>query len=82
MRLAIKGAGYVGLPLALAFARFHSVICYDINSARIKKLQKGVDTNKQHLKKEILKKKNNIYIRSQFIKKNRYLYYNCSYTHK
>ena len=56
MRLAIIGAGYVGLPLALAFARFHSVICYDINSVRIKKLQNGIDSNKQHLKKEILKK--------------------------
>jgi UDP-N-acetyl-D-galactosamine dehydrogenase len=54
MRLAIIGAGYVGLPLALAFARFHSVICYDINSVRIKKLQKEIDTNKQHLKKVIL----------------------------
>jgi UDP-N-acetyl-D-galactosamine dehydrogenase len=59
MNIAIIGGGYVGLPLAIAFAKYYSVICYDINYKRIKELRKGKDTNKQHSKKEILQKKLN-----------------------
>ncbi|WP_435088574.1 nucleotide sugar dehydrogenase [Candidatus Pelagibacter bacterium nBUS_29] len=55
MTIAIIGAGYVGLPLAIAFANHHSVVCYDINKSRINELKKGIDTNKQHLKKELIK---------------------------
>jgi UDP-N-acetyl-D-glucosamine/UDP-N-acetyl-D-galactosamine dehydrogenase len=53
MTIAVIGAGYVGLPLAIAFARRHSVFCYDISKKRIDKLKKGIDSNKQHSKKEI-----------------------------
>ena len=53
MNIVIIGAGYVGLPLALAFAKDHSVICYDINKERIGELKRGNDCNKQHAKKEI-----------------------------
>jgi len=57
MTIVIIGAGYVGLPLAIAFAKYHSVTCYDISKERIESLQRGYDINKQHLKKEILQKK-------------------------
>jgi UDP-N-acetyl-D-galactosamine dehydrogenase len=57
MKIVIVGAGYVGLPLAIAFAKYYSVICYDINENRIKELKKGKDINKQNFKKEILQKK-------------------------
>ena len=57
MAIVIIGAGYVGLPLAISFAKYHSVICYDINKKRLEQLQKGYDFNQQHIKKEILKKK-------------------------
>jgi UDP-N-acetyl-D-galactosamine dehydrogenase len=57
MNIVILGAGYVGLPLAIAFAKNFSVISYDINKARIRELQKGYDKNKQYFKKEILQKK-------------------------
>jgi UDP-N-acetyl-D-galactosamine dehydrogenase len=57
MKIAIVGAGYVGLPLAIAFAKYYPVTCYDINENRIKELRKGKDSNKQHFKKEILQKK-------------------------
>ena len=57
MNIVIIGAGYVGLPLAIAFAKYHPVTCYDISKERIESLQKGYDVNKQHLKKEILQKK-------------------------
>jgi UDP-N-acetyl-D-glucosamine/UDP-N-acetyl-D-galactosamine dehydrogenase len=42
-KLSLVGLGYVGLPIALAFARKISVIGFDINSARIEKMKKGVD---------------------------------------
>lgn len=42
--IAIIGLGYVGLPLAAAFAEKYKVIGFDINSERIKQLQQGVDT--------------------------------------
>ena len=34
-KLAVIGLGYVGLPIALEFARKVSVIGYDINAKRI-----------------------------------------------
>jgi UDP-N-acetyl-D-galactosamine dehydrogenase len=57
MTIVITGAGYVGLPLAIALAKYHFVICYDVNKKRIEELTKGYDKNKQHFKKEILQKK-------------------------
>ncbi len=57
MKIAIIGSGYVGLPLSIAFSKYYSVIAYDINQKRVKDLIKGIDSNKQHSKKEILKKK-------------------------
>jgi len=57
MNIAIIGAGYVGLPLAIAFSKNYQVVCYDVNIKRIKALKKGNDYNKQHNKKEIQKKK-------------------------
>ena len=43
-KLAIIGLGYVGLPLAHAFAKAgHSVVGYDISAARIEELKHGKD---------------------------------------
>jgi UDP-N-acetyl-D-galactosamine dehydrogenase len=41
--LAIIGLGYVGLPLAVEFAKQYAVIGFDINSRRVKELQQGTD---------------------------------------
>ncbi|MDN3725270.1 nucleotide sugar dehydrogenase [Aequorivita sp. SDUM287046] len=41
--IAIIGLGYVGLPLAAAFAEKYKVIGFDINSKRIEELGRGVD---------------------------------------
>jgi UDP-N-acetyl-D-galactosamine dehydrogenase len=41
--LGIVGLGYVGLPLAVAFARRLKVIGFDINQRRVEELQQGVD---------------------------------------
>lgn len=57
MTIAVIGAGYVGLPLAIAFAKYYSVICYDIKKNRISELLRGIDSNKQYSKKEFLHKK-------------------------
>jgi len=41
--IAIVGLGYVGLPLALAFAKQYTVIGFDINEARVFDLENGKD---------------------------------------
>jgi UDP-N-acetyl-D-galactosamine dehydrogenase len=42
-RIGVIGLGYVGLPLALAFARDIEVTGFDLNAARIAELKAGVD---------------------------------------
>jgi UDP-N-acetyl-D-glucosamine/UDP-N-acetyl-D-galactosamine dehydrogenase len=46
-KIAIIGLGYVGLPLALAFAKKFSVIGFDINQARVDMMKNGVDPSKE-----------------------------------
>ena len=41
-KLAVIGLGYVGLPIALEFARKLSVIGFDIKDERIQLMQKGI----------------------------------------
>ncbi len=43
--LAVIGLGYVGLPVALAFAKKVKVIGFDISEAKIKTLNQGKDPN-------------------------------------
>ena len=48
MKLAIIGLGYVGLPLALAFAKkFPDTIGFDIKQSRIDELKRGIDTTRE-----------------------------------
>ncbi|SFB41780.1 nucleotide sugar dehydrogenase [Algoriphagus aquimarinus] len=42
-KIAIIGLGYVGLPLAAAFAEKYKTVGYDINASRVDQLQKGHD---------------------------------------
>ncbi len=50
-RIAVVGLGYVGLPVALAFARkVPGTIGFDVNSRRIAELQAGVDRNGEESK--------------------------------
>lgn len=42
-KLSLIGLGYVGLPIALAFARKISVVGFDINAARVELMKKGID---------------------------------------
>lgn len=50
-KLAVIGLGYVGLPIALEFARKISVIGFDINEKRIEMMKKGIDPSNE-LEKE------------------------------
>lgn len=52
-KICIVGLGYVGLPVALCFAKFSSVIGFDINTKRIDALQRGIDGNGEHTKGEL-----------------------------
>jgi UDP-N-acetyl-D-galactosamine dehydrogenase len=45
--VGIVGLGYVGLPLACAFARHLRVIGFDVNAERVAELQRSVDSNHQ-----------------------------------
>lgn len=42
-KLAVIGLGYVGLPIALEFAKKISVIGFDINAKRVEMMKKGID---------------------------------------
>ena len=46
-RIAIIGLGYVGLPLALEFAKKFQVTGFDINSKRIGELRAGKDSTRE-----------------------------------
>ncbi|MEM6725732.1 MAG: nucleotide sugar dehydrogenase [Bacteroidota bacterium] len=45
--LAVIGLGYVGLPIALAFARKVHVIGFDINLERIELMKQGIDPSNE-----------------------------------
>ncbi len=51
-KLAIIGLGYVGLPIALEFAKQISVIGFDINSKRVEMLRSGIDPSNEMTKKD------------------------------
>jgi len=53
MRIGIVGLGYVGLPLAAAFAKKYKVVGLDINSNRIKRLNQMEDDTKELSKDEL-----------------------------
>jgi len=57
-KIAIIGQGYVGLPLALAFADFFPVIGFDINETRIHELKSGIDRTLETDADELLRARN------------------------
>mgnify|MGYP000880981105 FL=1 len=46
-KLSVIGLGYVGLPIALAFAKKLSVIGFDIKEDRIQMMKKGIDPSNE-----------------------------------
>lgn len=46
-KLAVIGLGYVGLPIALAFARRLKVVGFDINARRVEMMRRGEDPSNE-----------------------------------
>ena len=57
LKIGVIGLGYVGLPLALEFAKKRQVIGFDISSKRIRDLKLGIDKTKEVTKKKLIKSK-------------------------
>jgi len=57
-KLGIIGLGYVGLPLAAAFAKKRNVVGFDINHERINELKQHVDITREIDSKTLKKLKN------------------------
>ena len=51
-KIAVIGLGYVGLPIALAFAKKVKVIGFDINEKRVALMNKGIDPSDELTKKD------------------------------
>ncbi len=46
-KLSVIGLGYIGLPLAISFARKVEVVGFDINKAKVKAYKKGIDVTNE-----------------------------------
>lgn len=46
-KLSLIGLGYVGMPIAVAFANKIDVIGYDLNSHKIDLYKKGIDPTRE-----------------------------------
>lgn len=53
--VAVIGLGYVGMPLALALAKYGQVTGFDINKTRVEGLKNGLDSNHE-IPPEVLQK--------------------------
>ncbi len=51
-KIGIIGLGYVGLPIALAFARKVSVVGFDINEKRVALMKQGIDPSNELSEKD------------------------------
>ena len=52
-KIAIIGLGYVGLPLAVEFAKLYQVVGFDINTQRVKELRSNLDVTLETTSKEL-----------------------------
>ena len=51
-KLAVIGLGYVGLPIALEFAKKISVIGFDIHEGRVEMMRKSIDPSNELVKED------------------------------
>lgn len=51
-KIAVIGLGYVGLPIALAFAKKVKVIGFDIHEGRVSMMKKGIDPSNELSKED------------------------------
>lgn len=57
-KIGVIGLGYVGLPLAVEFGKFFSVVGFDINNSRISELRNGIDSTLEVESNELSKSEN------------------------
>lgn len=55
-KISLIGLGYVGLPIALEFARKHQVVGFDINSKRVEMMKNGIDPSNEIPQEEFANK--------------------------
>ena len=53
VKICVMGLGYVGLPLAVLFAKKFNVVGFDVNSKRIEELKRGLDKTGEVTKEEL-----------------------------
>ncbi len=53
IRIAVVGLGYVGLPLAVEFAKRRPVVGFDVSGERIEALKSGIDVNLETTAQEL-----------------------------
>ena len=46
-KLAVVGLGYVGMPIAVEFAKHIKVIGFDINKQRVEEYSNGIDSTNE-----------------------------------
>lgn len=46
-KICLVGLGYVGLPIALEFAKKYAVLGFDINEKRVAQMREGIDPSKE-----------------------------------
>lgn len=54
IKIAVIGLGYVGLPLAVEFGKYRSVVGFDINETRVNELREGIDHTKEVENEDLL----------------------------
>ncbi|MGR9037652.1 MAG: nucleotide sugar dehydrogenase, partial [Gammaproteobacteria bacterium] len=54
-KISVVGLGYVGLPVAVVFAKVGRVIAFDINPERISELKKGIERTNEVQSADLLK---------------------------
>ena len=63
--IGIVGLGYVGLPLAIEFAKKYKVVGFDINKSRISELENGYDSTLEIDNETLLSVKDNLVFSSK-----------------
>ena len=53
-KICVVGMGYVGLPLAVEFAKKYPTIGYDIDKERIKELKLNIDNTLEVERKKLI----------------------------
>jgi UDP-N-acetyl-D-glucosamine/UDP-N-acetyl-D-galactosamine dehydrogenase len=78
IKIAVIGLGYVGLPIALEFSKYHNVTGFDISKKRIESLKNFKDSNNEtNISKGSLKKNNIIFTNNKYDLKNCNIYVVC-----